>query len=87
MDEEVIDVTGRCQPGQIVLEVSGPGELVDPALLAAGLPGSDAETGRGLAIVASLMDKVEQERHDGSTAMRATKSVRALRLVENPGVR
>ena len=71
-----IDLTGRCESGSgVVLEVTGPGAILDPAKMAPPMPGAGSERGRGFAIVFALTDRLEAERLGSETAVRAFKSV------------
>lgn len=73
---EDIELVARCEEVDlVVIEVQGPGDHLRPDRLRGVFPGDQAETGRGLAIAAALTDRLEAERRDGSTLVRAVRSL------------
>lgn len=69
---EVITLRARAEDAAVVLEVSDDGDgFTLPHRDDMGV--NDAESGRGLRLVASVCDDVELERRDGITTVRATR--------------
>jgi anti-sigma regulatory factor (Ser/Thr protein kinase) len=74
--ESPVDVICKVLKNSVVIEVLDKGSGFDPEILPPSPPEPEAQEGRGLLIIYSLMDKVEAETGERGTRIRMHKRLR-----------